>query len=103
MNPVRVLTLAVSTACLVALAACASPGVADDPIAGMRGADVTVRTTEAGETIEEYRIAGQLRVVKITPPRGPTYYLVDSNDDGILDSSKGEGTISPVQYKLFEW
>ncbi len=35
--------------------------------------------------------------------RGPTYYLVDSNGDGTLDSSKGEGPISPVQYKLFEW
>ena len=53
--------------------------------------------------IEEYRVAGQLTVVKITPRRGPTYYLVDSNGDGKLDSSKGEGPISPVQYKLLEW
>jgi len=42
-------------------------------------------------------------VVKITPRRGPVYYLVDSDGDGKLDSSKGEGPISPVQYKLFEW
>ena len=59
--------------------------------------------SKAATCIEEYHVAGQLRVVKITPVRGPVYYLVDSNGDGILDSSKGEGPISPVQYKLFSW
>lgn len=93
----------VPLALLSLLAACATPGVGADPTANLQGADVAVRTSDAGEVIEEYRIAGQLHVVKITPPRGPTYYLVDSDGDGVLDSSKGEGTISPVQYKLFEW
>ena len=74
-----------------------------DPTADLDNADITTRTGNDGDVIEEYRIAGQLRVVKITPRRGPTYYLVDSNGDGKLDSSKGEGPISPVQYKLFEW
>jgi hypothetical protein len=74
-----------------------------DPTANLAGADVTTRAGSGGDVIEEYRIAGQLRVVKITPRRGPTYYLVDSNGDGKLDSSKGEGPISPVQYKLLEW
>jgi hypothetical protein len=85
------------------LTACATMGAGDDPTAGLQGAEVRSRTIEGGDLIEEYHVAGQLRVVKITPARGPVYYLTDSNGDGILDSSKGEGPISPVQYKLFSW
>lgn len=97
------ITLATVLLPLLLLTACATVGGSDDPTAGLPNADVTSRTAESGEIIEEYRIAGQLRVVKITPPRGPTYYLVDNDGDGVLDSSKGEGPITPVQYKLFEW
>ena len=87
---------------LLLLSACATIG-ASDPTAGLEDADITRRTLDGGDVVEEYRIAGQLRVVKVVPLRGPTYYLVDSNGDGTLDSSEGEGPISPVQYKLFEW
>ena len=86
----------------VPLAGCASLD-GGDPTASLDNADITARAGPDGDAIEEYRIAGQLRVVKITPRRGPIYYLVDSDGDGKLDSSKGEGPISPVQYKLFEW
>ena len=87
---------------LLLLSACATMG-GGDPTAGLKDADVTRRTLDGGDVVEEYRIAGQLRVVKVVPLRGPTYYLVDSNGDGTLDSSEGEGPISPVQYTLFEW
>ncbi|OHE83888.1 MAG: hypothetical protein A2579_11525 [Lysobacterales bacterium RIFOXYD1_FULL_69_11] len=87
---------------LLLLSACATMDPSD-PTAGLEDAEVTRRALDGGDVVEEYRIAGQLRVVKITPVRGPTYYLVDSNGDGTLDSSRGEGPISPVQYKLFEW
>ena len=96
----------ISTTVLLALLTLPLAGCAtldDDPTAQLQGADITARTARGGDVIEEYRVAGQLRVVKITPRRGPTYYLVDSNGDGKLDSSKGEGPISPVQYKLLEW
>lgn len=89
------------------LAACAStPPAADptaDPTADLGDADIARRTMENGDIVEEYRVAGQLRVVKVTPVRGPTYYLIDRNGDGRLDSSEGEGPVSPVYYKLFEW
>lgn len=94
-----------AVAAALALSACAT-APADptaDPTAGLADAEVTARTMENGDVIEEYRVAGQLRVVKVTPVRGPTYYLIDSNGDGRLDSSKGEGPVSPVYYKLFEW
>ena len=82
------------------LSACASMGGAPEPPAG---AVESIRTEANGDTIAEYRVAGQLHMVKITPARGPTYYLVDSNGDGRLDSSKGEGPISPVYFKLYGW
>ena len=98
----RIATTALLALLTLPLAACATLD-GGDPTAGLQNADVTARAGPDGDVIEEYRIAGQLRVVKITPRRGPTYYLVDSDGDGKLDSSKGEGPISPVQYKLFGW
>ena len=97
----RIATIALF-ALMLPLAGCTTMG-GDDPTARLQGADVTTRTVSGGDVIEEYRIAGQLTVVKITPARGPVYYLMDNNGDGKLDSSKGEGPISPVQYKLLEW
>jgi len=96
----RIATLALFIL-ILPMGGCATMG--DDPTAGLQGADITTRTASGGDVIEEYRIAGQLTVVKITPARGPVYYLMDNNGDGKLDSSKGEGPISPVQYKLLEW
>ena len=87
----------------LAFAGCATTGAMDDPTAGLVNPEIRAQTLEGGDKLEEYRVAGQLRVVKITPVRGPVYYLVDNNADGILDSSKGEGPISPVQYKLLTW
>ena len=82
------------------LSACASMGGAPEVPAG---AVESIRTESNGDTIAEYHVAGQLRMVKVTPARGPTYYLVDTNGDGRLDSSKGEGPVSPVYYKLYGW
>lgn len=89
-------------AVLLLLAACAT-----DPLAGgpMIPADAVeaVRTEPNGDVITEYRVAGQLAVVRVQPVRGPAYYLVDTNGDGRLDSSEGEGPVSPVYFKLYEW
>ncbi|GHA82089.1 DUF2782 domain-containing protein [Cognatilysobacter bugurensis] len=87
------------------LSACASlPGPADDPTAALQGAQVTTRTEAGGDVVDEYRVAGQLRVVRVTPKRGVTYYLIDSDGDGRVDDTRGDNEgISPVYYKLFEW
>lgn len=34
------------------------------------------------DTVEEYRISGQLYMIKVTPPGGTPYYLIDSKGDG---------------------
>ena len=91
---------------LLVLAGCASMGSSpNDPAADLADAQVAMRTEKNGDVIEEYRVAGQLRMVKVTPSRGPVYYLMDENGDGRLDKSKGAGEkdISPVYWKLYGW
>lgn len=85
---------------LMALGGCASVGGGP---AIPANAEESVRTEPNGDVVSEYRVAGQLRIVKVAPARGPVYYLIDSNGDGRLDSSKGEGPVSPVYFKLYEW
>lgn len=36
------------------------------------------------DTVEEFRIKGRLYMVKVTPPHGVPFYLVDQNGDGVL-------------------
>jgi len=87
---------------LLALAGCASMGQdADAPPVDVAGADVTRRTLDNGDAIEEYRVGTQLRMVKVTPARGAPFYLYDRNGDGRLDNDK-DG-VSPVYWKLYSW
>jgi hypothetical protein len=92
---------------LLVLCGCASnPTAAElDPGMDLAGAEVAVRTEANGDVIEEYRVGGQMRMVKVTPSRGPAYYLIDQNGDGRLDASRGneENNISPVYWKLYGW
>lgn len=43
-----------------------------------------------GEIVEEYRIAGQLYMIRVVPAAGPPYYLVDADGDGQLESTMNE-------------
>ncbi len=58
--------------------------------------------------IYEYRLNGQLYMVKIQPDIGPPYYLIDSNGDGNLnvrrsDLERGPNGINVPQWVLFSW
>ena len=54
--------------------------------------------------IEEYRVNGKLRYVKITPAKGKPYYMYDSNGDGVLESREDDLANPPInRWKLFEW
>ncbi len=84
-------------ACL-AVSACATT----DPTAALPAEAVATTRTEAnGDVLTEYRVAGALRMVKVTPLRGPTYYIQDRNGDGKLDWQKGEAPTT--WYKLYDW
>lgn len=39
-------------------------------------------TKQAEQTVEEYRVAGRLFMIKVTPKGGVPYYLVDDRGDG---------------------
>src|SRR5438132_12594893 len=43
--------------------------------------EVTI-TQKDGAKVEEYRIHGKLFAMKVTPAKGPAYFLVDERGDG---------------------
>ncbi len=83
----------------LALAACATspdPGIDIPPDAVENS-----RTEANGDVITEYRVAGQLRMVRVQPPRGPAYYLYERN--GQLVSTKPGDNPPQTYFKLFSW
>jgi hypothetical protein len=65
--------------------------------------EVTIRETDEG-TVYEYRVKGQVYMVKIDPIVGPPYFLVDTNGDGILDVQEQRAPdIAVPQWLLFSW
>ena len=54
--------------------------------------------------IEEYRVKGHLRFVKITPSVGSPYYMVDTDGDGVLETRENDLDNPPInQWILLEW
>lgn len=51
--------------------------------------EVTIIRRE-DRVIEEVRINGQLRYVKVTPNRGAPYYFIDTDGDGSVDTRKND-------------
>lgn len=65
-----------------------------------------IKIIERGDRrIEEYRVRGQLYMVKITPSVGKPYYLIDRDGDGDMESRTFEFTESQnlPQWVLFRW
>lgn len=56
------------------------------------------------EVIEEYRVGGQLYMVRITPQAGPAYFLIDTDGDGSLETRKHALSNPEIpQWVLFRW
>ena len=54
--------------------------------------------------IEEYRVNGHLRFIKITPSIGNPYYMVDTDGDGVLETREDNFANPPInQWILLEW
>lgn len=76
------------------------PGLELDPALEPQ---VTIIQKEA-ETVEEYRINGQLYMIKVIPKGGPPFYLVDYEGNGAfvrrdyLDSG-----VRPPMWLIFSW
>jgi hypothetical protein len=66
--------------------------------------DITI-IQGADKTIAEYRIHGRLYMIKVTPKKGPPYYMVDTDGDGNLESRRSglsEDLLIP-SWTLLEW
>lgn len=67
--------------------------------------EITIVPGDDGEIITEYRVGGNLYMVKITPAFGPSYYLIDRDGDGQLETRTNniyEDIVVP-QWVLFSW
>ncbi len=64
-----------------------------------------VTITDRGQSqVEEYRIGGQLFMLRITPDHGQPYYLIDSNGDGELETRRNPHDDPPVaQWPILKW
>jgi hypothetical protein len=107
-NPTPLALLAAGLLSTGLLSACATggealpmPRAADGSYLIPEDAVEAVRTESNGDVVHEYRVQGQLRMVKVVPARGPTYYLVDRNGDGKVNPEDGEQPAT--YYKLFSW
>ena len=56
---------------------------------------VTVRKSD-GDTIEEYRVAGRLVMVRVTPAHGIAYVLSDPRGDGSFSNRRDSMEFPPV-------
>jgi hypothetical protein len=66
---------------------------------------VTIRE-EDERMIEEYRLDGQVYMVKVTPKGGIPYYYIDTDGDGRLELDMNQRALNPVQpvyWKVKEW
>jgi len=65
---------------------------------------IIVRPAPSGE-VEEYRMGGQLYMIKVTPEKGISYYLVDSDGDGSLETRRNElgSPFAIPQWTLKRW
>ncbi len=66
--------------------------------------DVTIIQGD-DKTIAEYRVHGRLYMIKVTPRKGPPYYLVDTDGDGNLETRRGELSEDLLipSWTLMEW
>ncbi len=76
------------------------PGFELDPAAEPQ---VTIRK-RGEDTVEEYRIAGKLYMMKVTPPGGRPYYLVDERGDGKFARQEAHDSgIRPPMWVIHSW
>ncbi|KAB7770550.1 DUF2782 domain-containing protein [Xanthomonas maliensis] len=90
---------------LLLLGGCATtgrPATADSDLPpDLRGAEVTTKTMANGDKIDEFRVNGQLSMVRVTPSRGAPYFLYDRDHDGHTDAERDK--VNKVYWNLYSW
>ncbi len=56
------------------------------------------------DTVEEYRIGGRLYMIKVTPPHGTPYYMIDHQGDGTFARQDNFNSgIRPPMWVIFQF
>lgn len=56
------------------------------------------------DTVEEYRIGGRLYMLKVTPPHGTPYYMIDHKGDGtFVRQDNFSSGIRPPMWVIFQF
>jgi hypothetical protein len=67
--------------------------------------EITIRQMGDRGTIEEYRAGGVLYMIKVNPAKGTSYYLVDTDGDGSMETRHNDlqsGMLIPA-WVLLRW
>jgi hypothetical protein len=81
------------------------PPVIPEPLADGESIEPEVNIIQRDDrTIEEYRVGGQLYMIKVTPSIGKPYYLIDNDGDGSFETTQHDLDDAPVpNWILLEW
>jgi hypothetical protein len=83
----------------------AKPPVIPEPLMNGESIEPEINIIQKDDrTIEEYRVNGQLYMIKVTPKIGHPYYFMDTDGDGSLESQQHDldGMLVP-NWILLEW
>ncbi len=64
--------------------------------------EVVIRQ-EGENQITEYRVGGRTYLIKVTPPVGEPYYLVDRSGKGVMERVESVPTLSPPMWVIKSW
>jgi len=103
---VCVVTLLMSANILAEDAELVQPPVLPEPLMDGETIEPEVNIIQKEDRlIEEYRVNGQLYMIKVTPVRGYPYYLMDTDGNGSLETRQHEldsGLLIP-NWILLRW
>ncbi|NMG43318.1 DUF2782 domain-containing protein [Aromatoleum toluvorans] len=72
--------------------------------AGDPSMDPEVTIVKRGQdTVQEYRIRGKLYMIKVTPPHGVPYYLIDHEGNGIMSRQDVLPSLSVPMWVIKSW
>ena len=61
---------------------------------------VTIKKRD-NDKVEEFRVQGKLYMIKVTPPHGVPYYMVDRQGDGKFVRDDTQSQIRPPMWVIF--
>jgi hypothetical protein len=68
----------------------------------LQGSGIIVRQLGTS-TLEEYRVSGRTRSVKVIPANGVPYYLIDADGDGEIGTGSDSETDGVTSWRIMNW